>query len=178
MRSFSAKSDAELGDHVHVSPHLIESIPPNLNQFSILTANVGLHELLARAISVAISTGEALATSHIDSNEPDHELHRVTFFGSPAHLSGLTLDGPAKPVLVAILVVRPGRHDLMLAGEFVSAPNTSGPETSERAAILGVMENLIRDFADQWTPPRTLWDVPAEIAMPEILRNVARSVGR
>jgi hypothetical protein len=71
----------------------------------------------------------------------------------------LALPDHAGSVGVAALVLRPGGRvtQLALRGPF------AWPD--EQLGALRALERLIQAHVEQWTPPRGLWDVPAELAL-------------
>lgn len=92
-------------------------------------------------------------------DKPAESASEVCFFRGPARLA-LPSDEP-QTVGVAGLIVRPyGRSvQLIVRGPF--------EWPAERGAVIRALEALIQAHVEHWTPAVQLWDVPAEVAIPD-----------
>ena len=131
----------------------------------MISASVGLPQLMTRAISMLISPSRAPDPHLIDAGtRRDSELSQ-SLFGFPARYEfPVRSDGQ---ILVAGLVVRPGERSLHLTGEVWDATIESFD------SVTAELESIIRDHADQWAPEFPLWDAPIEREDPSI--GIARS---
>jgi hypothetical protein len=135
---------------------------------TLITASVGLPELLPRAFQ-AIAEKKPFEVVSIDQR-PHNSADGVSveFFGAPANLKLPNSLFEGRRIIVAALIVRPGNTTLMLN---VSDTGSSAGESVAHVSqdVRSTLEGLIRDFHDQWTPSRALWDQSVEITRPEIL---------
>jgi hypothetical protein len=121
----------------------------------VLTAHLGAHELLGRALSYPDDT-----IARIDAFSPSYAEH--IFFGSDAQLA--LPDETPRSVMVAALLFRPGNRSTHLSIEGIF------DWPSQRNAAVSAIEDLIQSYADQWSAPRALWRAPAEELLPDEIR--------
>lgn len=119
----------------------------------LLTAGIGIPKQFTERVRDA---RPGLMLSRVDV--PVGEGIPVSLFRAPAVLN---LPVTTKTVAVGALVRRPGGGD---ADMRVSGPYRWPDQTAQ---VLASVENLIRDFADQWLPPTPLWPRPFEDEHPE-----------
>lgn len=117
----------------------------------VLTAHIGAHDSLARAIGTAGDV-EPPRVVMIDGEGCLLEEHE--FFHAPALLN--VPPNETLTVLVAGLVLRPdgASTHLQIEGCF----NWPG----EKCQAIQAAESLVSTYGDQWLPPRMLWTEPAE----------------
>ncbi len=122
-----------------------------------ISATLGYPGLLPDALSHLGS--EATEIVMIDRKQGDVE--RV-FFRAPASLR--IDDTSAAMAGVAALVARPANAgaQLILRGPF-ELPD-------DLPLALRQLESLIQSYADQWMPPRALWNAPAEVLLGDEIR--------
>jgi hypothetical protein len=177
-RRFSSMSDAEFTSRVVMHTAMRESLV-SLRVFpDIVTASIGLPELLPRSITLAGFDEPSIpeAAAHVvDGDANPEELREVTLFNAPATLDIPATIGPDSQVLVAGLVVRPGEQGLMLAGRIIETPSEASDPLQDTLAA--PLEDLIRDFVDQWTPSRKLWGAPVEELVPASLNRFPSTGG-
>lgn len=118
----------------------------------VITATVGLPEHLHDMLRQAIG-GNLLSFICIDGVGHATES---PFFRSPARL---ILPEGERRVIVAAAIARPGGR----ATQLCISPAMTWP--TQRADILGEVEGIIRDYVDQWVPPRALWSAPVEVTL-------------
>jgi hypothetical protein len=151
-RRFERMSDSELQACVIVEPPLLDQLRsadrvPNL----IFTPSVGLPALLPRVLRLFNQYSTAPQVATIDLPFGGEEETEINLFGHPARMNASINRADA----VLALIVMPNARTLLLSGSF-------------EAPVPPVIERLVRDFSDQWTPERALWYKPAELADPEI----------
>lgn len=151
-------SDSDLLGRVICVPGSNDSAGSLTSDVPIISAHVGLPELLPRIIRLLTGV-DFLPEIHL-IDDPIHAQKPVELqlFGAPARFD-LPLDkGGDIPVAIAGLVVRPGNETLMFSCSLVPFSDA-----------LRSVEALIRDHHNQWMPQRSLWAAPAEVTIPEVL---------
>ena len=124
----------------------------------ILTAHVGVPVLMGE---IASCLGVA---SLIALDVPSRATKTVEFFRAPSRLAAP--DGPWDRIVVAAAISRPGGSSY----EVVASDILQLDE--EPHAVLRALERLVRSYVDQWRPPEPLWDGPAELLLPEVLKRI------
>jgi hypothetical protein len=173
LRDFSRLNDAELRDCLVLHPRTADVLRSYRPGDVIITATVGLPDLLARCIEVTQDSQGSGNITIVDSPSPHPQPTEVEFFGATAGLNFGGGSNETREMVVAGLIVRPGRGSLMLTATRINV----GSENHDDGRVCRELESLIRDFVDQWTPEKALWEVPAERAIPEVLRTVEGSNG-
>lgn len=176
LQGFATLPDAELISRIQVPPGLENALRNVSAGTKILAPDVGLRDLLPRAITAIQERAlEDLAISFIDvdGRSASSESVYVQLFRGTATVAGVPEDDPEAGVFALALVVRPGASSLQLVGEYLSDPVSSTDSGTRRwsDATLWALEGIIRDYADQWTPDRSLWDEPAERGLDEYVRT-------
>jgi hypothetical protein len=151
LQSFRKMGDEEFRSCLHVSPRLRNELTADSEVELATTAQVGIPELLAKAISLSRGTHIAPDVTNIDIDPMDVDEGPV-LFGHPAAIPGIT----GTPGFAGGLVVMPEERSLLLCGAVTNDP-------------LRVIEDVIRDYHDQWTPGRALWRAPLEMVDRSIL---------
>ena len=140
-----------------------------------LTASVGVPERLPAALDALGVPRAALLRVDVDVDAVSvapHEsglavaLHDATLFRAPARL--LLPSAPCRVAVVARVLRPAGRTtQLVLRGAY-RWPEESGP-------ALRALERIIQPWAEQWLPPRALWEHPAEVLLHD---EIGRAAGR
>ncbi|MFW6075756.1 MAG: hypothetical protein ACOC9Y_09180 [Chloroflexota bacterium] len=172
LTRFERLSDEELLAATMITPGIRGGLTDGVRPGMILTASLGLSELLPRALSLSFPAvaGETMSRHHIlDDLEPGTSPVYIPLFRGRAGLQSVTLADRDRPVAVMALVVRPGATSLLLSGSIVPAEQLAGyDELVEVPAVRRGFESIVRDYVDQWCPPRALWDRPAEEQLAEL----------
>jgi hypothetical protein len=167
LRSFPAALEQGSSHRLHVSPGLTPLALSRRPISRVISASIGVSELLGPAMTQAGFIVEAADFLFVDGKDSGPDRIDVPLFGSQAQLPAQTFASADGSVLTAALIVRPGSRELLIAGTEIKNAN-SETERSMRDRIARALEDLIRDYVDQWTPERALWTGPAEQFTPEI----------
>jgi hypothetical protein len=171
LRAFSRLSDADLRACVVLHPRTADALRGRRPRDGIITASIGLPDLIARCIEVTQDLRDTGNITIVDSPSPHLQPTEVEFFGATAGLNFGEEVSEKRESVVAGLIVRPGGESLMLTATRINV----GSENHVDGRVCRELESLIREFVDQWTPEKTLWDIPAERGIPEVLRAVDSS---
>jgi hypothetical protein len=164
LQRFTEINDEDFLSRLIADHRTIEAVRKVTSNCIVVSAHAGLHELLPRALRL-LQSNEIPPVLLIDDTvgataSPDRPL-----FGSPANLHDGSLDDDSTSVLVAGMLVRPGDDTVMLW-----ATHISGTESPSRDQdVLRSIEALLRDYVDQWIPPRPMWNAPIEVLQPDSL---------
>jgi hypothetical protein len=165
LRKFSNLSDSTLSAAVTIDPPM-DDLKFRTESLTALTVSTGLPELLPRVLRLCSERND-IRVILVDGSVDELEAAHAELFSEPARLNTARSDDPELDIIVAGLMVRPGEHSLMLKWAKVRPPESADDLLGQDARVK--LEMLIRDYADQWTPDRALWDQPIESARPSIL---------
>ncbi|MEZ4522254.1 MAG: hypothetical protein R3A46_11520 [Thermomicrobiales bacterium] len=131
----------------------------------VLTAHVGAPAALQ---TITSRRPEPPAIVAVDSATQTGASQQV-FFRAPGRLNLPNVS--SERLAVVAVVVRPGgaELDLIATGPF------NWPEM--KAEVIAALEDLIRDYVDQWRPRRAVWPAPAEELLPEVVSRLDSGPG-
>lgn len=178
LNSFMRLPDDDLASAIVVSNSFAASHSGNPGVDRVLTVSAGLPDLLPRALSVTGTVGPEPSDERFIALDQGFTAAGCTYVQLFRGIAALPRIAASDSILVAALLVRPGEASLMLTGQrFELSQTQRNSNPVELPRIRSLLESIIRDHVDQWTPERALWDGPAESTLPEFQsQSMARQV--